>query len=449
MFKSVNPYNGELLAEFQSDKNIELKLQKAESAYKVWSKTPLSFRKELVEKFANKLEDKAGAFGRIISLEMGKILQEAAIELNKCVVTTRYYADNAENYLQPQILNTRYHKSYYAFESMGTILSIMPWNFPFWQALRFAIPNLLLGNTVLLKHAPNVLWSAKNIEETFREAGFDEGIFQCLNIEVSDVEKVISDKRIKGVTLTGSNVAGASVASLAGKYLKKSVLELGGSDPFIVLKDANLEDAVQTATLSRFQNAGQTCIAAKRWIIESSIYDEFKDRVLSQVQTLKVGNPLEEGITTGPVARPDLALKIENQVKSLTAAGANPITKWNRTNCLIQPQILEISRGLSLSFTEELFGPVACLIKAKDADEAIEIANETSFGLGASLWTKDIEKGENLMQQINAGAVYLNGMTKSEGAIPFGGTNNSGYGRELAVYGMHEFANIKSYAISK
>jgi succinate-semialdehyde dehydrogenase/glutarate-semialdehyde dehydrogenase len=449
MFKSVNPYNGELLAEFQSDKNIELKLQKAESAYKVWSKTPLSFRKELVEKFANNLEEKAGAFGKIISLEMGKILQEAAIELNKCVVTTRYYADNAENYLQPQILNTRYHKSYYAFEPMGTILSIMPWNFPFWQALRFAIPNLLLGNTVLLKHAPNVLWSAKNIEETFREAGFDEGIFQCLNIEVSDVEKVISDKRIKGVTLTGSNVAGASVASLAGKYLKKSVLELGGSDPFIVLKDANLEDAVQTATLSRFQNAGQTCIAAKRWIIESSIYDEFKDRVLSQVQTLKVGNPLEEGITTGPVARPDLALKIENQVKSLTAAGANPITKWNRTNCLIQPQILEISRGLSLSFTEELFGPVACLIKAKDADEAIEIANETSFGLGASLWTKDIEKGENLMQQINAGAVYLNGMTKSEGAIPFGGTNNSGYGRELAVYGMHEFANIKSYAISK
>lgn len=449
MFKSVNPYNGELLAEFQSDKNIELKLQKAESAYKVWSKTPLSFRKELVEKFANNLEEKAGAFGKIISLEMGKILQEAAIELNKCVVTTRYYADNAENYLQPQILNTRYHKSYYAFEPMGTILSIMPWNFPFWQALRFAIPNLLLGNTVLLKHAPNVLWSAKNIEETFREAGFDEGIFQCLNIEVSDVEKVISDKRIKGVTLTGSNVAGASVASLAGKYLKKSVLELGGSDPFIVLKDANLEDAVQTATLSRFQNAGQTCIAAKRWIIESSIYDDFKDRVLSQVQTLKVGNPLEEGITTGPVARPDLALKIENQVKSLTAAGANPITKWNRTNCLIQPQILEISRGLSLSFTEELFGPVACLIKAKDADEAIEIANETSFGLGASLWTKDIEKGENLMQQINAGAVYLNGMTKSEGAIPFGGTNNSGYGRELAVYGMHEFANIKSYAISK
>ena len=449
MFKSINPYNGELLAEFPVEKDIELKLQKADSAFKTWSKTSLSYRISLVQNFASKLEERSEVYGKVISLEMGKVLQEAAIELNKCVVTTRFYAENAESYLEPHILNTRYHKSYYAFEPMGAILSIMPWNFPFWQALRFAIPNILLGNTVLLKHAPNVLWSAKNIEETFREAGFEEGIFQCINVDIPEVEKVISDNRVKGVTLTGSSTAGSSVAALAGKYLKKSVLELGGSDPFIVLKDANIEDAVKMATLSRFQNAGQTCIAAKRWIIEDSIYEVFKERVLEEVNTLKVGNPLETGITTGPVARPDLAEKIEGQVKSLISGGANSLTEWQRTNCMIQPQVLEVSRTLSSSFTDELFGPVACLIKANDEEEAVKIANETSFGLGASLWTSDLEKGESLMHRINAGAVYLNGMTKSEGAIPFGGTNNSGYGRELAVYGMHEFANIKSYAISK
>lgn len=449
MFRSTNPFNGEIIAEFEPEKNLDSKIQKSQIAYNSWSKTTLEHRAHLIERFAAKLEEKTDQFAKTISLEMGKVLNEAFIELNKCIVTARFYTENTPAYLETVSLSTRYHKSYYTFEPIGSILAIMPWNFPFWQALRFAIPNLLLGNTILLKHAPNVLLSAKNIEDTFKEAGFEEGVFQCLNIEINETEKVISNPIVKGVTLTGSNISGSSVAALAGKYLKKSVLELGGSDPFVVLKDADLDHAVKMATLSRYQNAGQTCIAAKRWIVEADIYDNFKARILQEVSTLKVGNPLSEDTTTGPVARLDLAEKIESQVSSLITKGAKNLTVWNRENCLIQPQVLEVSRDTLRNFKDELFGPVGCLVKANNENEAIEIANETSFGLGSSLWTRDIEKGEKLMKEINAGSVYLNGMVKSEGAIPFGGTNNSGYGRELAAYGLHEFANIKSYAISK
>lgn len=451
MFKSLNPYNGEVIAKFkaESENDIESKLINSNAAFESWSKKSVEERIRHLQVFSKNLQNKIEPYSKIITLEMGKTLKEAEREISKCIVTIDYYAEHAEDYLKTVYLNTQHQKAYYTFEPSGLILAIMPWNFPFWQALRFAIPNLILGNTVLLKHAPNALWSAKNIEDTFIEAGFDEGVFQCINIDIPLVEKVIADKRVKGVTLTGSDRAGSSVASLAGKHLKKSVLELGGSDPFIVLNDADIKKAAKAAVQSRFQNSGQTCIAAKRWIVESKVYDEFKAAVMEEIKGLKTGNPLDDETTNGPVARIDLAEKIESQVNELLDSGAVSLTKWERENCLIQPQILEVNRNTMLQFTEELFGPVGCLIKADNEKEAIQIANETDYGLGASLWSADIEKAEGLVHSINAGYLFINGLVKSEAGIPFGGVNNSGYGRELGVYGMHEFARIKSYIIAK
>jgi succinate-semialdehyde dehydrogenase/glutarate-semialdehyde dehydrogenase len=325
----------------------------------------------------------------------------------------------------------------------------MPWNFPYWQALRFAIPTILAGNVVLLKHAPNVFMSATTLEKLFIEAGFEKGVFQNLFVDIDKIESVVADPFIKGVTLTGSNLAGSSLASLAGKYLKKSVLELGGSDPFVVLADANIENAATFAVKSRFQNAGQTCIAAKRWIVVEDVYEEFLNNVSSKINKLKAGDPFDTETDFGPVARLDLAEKIEGQINFLVNKGAVKLISGVRTGCLITPTLLEINRQLSHSFTEELFGPVACIIKAKDSEEAIEIANETNFGLGASLWTQDLENGENLLQKLNAGNVYLNSMVKSDASMPFGGINQSGYGRELGIYGFHEFCNVKSYIIEK
>ena len=451
MFYSINPFNGEKIAEFRilTEREIEEKISKADFAFKTWCRKPLEERIESIRLFASELQKRVEPYSRVISLEMGKILDESVREINKCILTAGFYADHAPDYLQTVNINAKHYKSYYTYEPYGVTLAIMPWNFPFWQALRFAIPNLILGNTVLLKHAPNVLWSAKNIEETFLEAGFAEGVFQTVNADIPEVEKIIADKRVKGVTLTGSSTAGSSVASLAGKYLKKSVLELGGSDPFVVLKDADLALAAKTATLSRFQNSGQTCIAAKRWIVTEEVYEPFKQLILEELNHFKTGDPFDTETTNGPVARLDLAEKIEGQVDFLIQSGAKPLSEWQRENCMIKPMILEVSRGNMLHFTEELFGPVGCLVKAKDENEAIEIANETHYGLGASIWTKDLERGEGLMTQIEAGNVFLNGMVKSEGLIPFGGINGSGYGRELGSYGIHEFAKLKSYVLSK
>lgn len=448
MLKSINPYSQELVAGFEPERDPAAKVKAAHLAFTAWGNLSLDERKGYLLAFATLLEKRKEEYARMITLEMGKLLNEALAEVEKCIVTTRFYAGEAENYLQPVAVHSSHRQSWYAFEPVGVVLAIMPWNFPFWQVLRFAVPNLLLGNTVILKHASNVLGSAANMESAFREAGFPPGTFQSVNLQSSHIETLISDPLVKGVTLTGSGPAGSNVASLAGKYLKKSVLELGGSDPFVVLKDADLDAAAAIAVRSRFQNSGQTCIAAKRWIVEKDIYDAFRERVLHHVAQLHPGDPLNPATTLAPVARIDLADTLEEQVKQLVKQGARNLTSPERDRCLLAPQVLEVSRSQAAGYHQEVFGPVGFLIPASGADEAIAIANETPFGLGASLWTSDLSRGTALMQKIRSGAVFLNSMVKSEGPVPFGGTGESGYGRELGSFGMHEFANIKSYAVN-
>jgi succinate-semialdehyde dehydrogenase/glutarate-semialdehyde dehydrogenase len=448
-FKSINPANGEVIASFEEDADYALKIRLGEKSFDRWKNTGIEERIKLMLNLAVILEARKAELAKEISLEMGKTLKSATAELEKCAITAKYYCQIAEEQLGSIEVSNYAHKAYYKYEPQGGILAVMPWNFPYWQALRFAIPTILAGNVVLLKHAPNVFISATTLEKLFIEAGFENGIFQNLLVGIDKIESIVADPFIKGVTLTGSNLAGSSLASLAGKYLKKSVLELGGSDPFVVLADANIENAATFAVKSRFQNAGQTCIAAKRWIVVDEVYEEFLNNVSEKINKLKAGDPFNTESDFGPVARLDLAEKIEGQINFLVKKGAKKLINGVRNGCLLTPTLLKISRDLSHSFTEELFGPVACIIKAKNTDEAIEIANETNFGLGASLWSQNLEEGEHLLQKLNAGSVYLNSMVKSDASMPFGGINQSGFGRELGVYGFYEFCNVKSYIIEK
>jgi succinate-semialdehyde dehydrogenase / glutarate-semialdehyde dehydrogenase len=449
IFESINPFDQKKIAEFEtsSDSRTETKLNKSTTAFKDWKKTTLDFRCEFILKFAKILESKKTELAQMVSLEMGKTFTSATAEIEKCILTTKYYAENAEFLLAKKNVKTTAAESYFVFEPMGTILAIMPWNFPFWQALRFVIPNILAGNVVVLKHAPNVQMCAGKLESMFLEAGFEEGVFQNLIIDINQVEQVIAHQSIKGVTLTGSSQAGKSVAQIAGKHLKKTVLELGGSDPFIVLADADLKKAAYWACKSRFQNAGQTCIAAKRWIVVENVFEEFKNEVLKVIKTLKTGDPFDINTTYGPLARKDLVENLQIQKNKLINQGAQIIINGHIIDNLVSPTFLQISREISHNFSEEIFGPMACIIKAKDENEAINIANETSFGLGSSIWTSDLDKAKQLGKLINAGGVYINSMVKSDPALPFGGINNSGFGRELGAYGITEFTNIKTYWI--
>ena len=449
IFKSINPANGEVLASFTEDIDYFSKIRIAEQTYDRWKKADIKERIRLMLNLADILEARKTELAKEISLEMGKTLKSATAEIEKCAITAKYYCRTAEEQLRSIEVKNYAYKAYSQYEPQGGVLAVMPWNFPYWQALRFAIPTILAGNVILLKHAPNVFMSATKLEAIFIEAGFEKGIFQNLLVGIDKIESIVADQFIKGVTLTGSNIAGSSLASLAGKYLKKSVLELGGSDPFLVLADANIDNAATFAVKSRFQNAGQTCIAAKRWIVVEDIYEEFINNVSDKINKLIAGDPFDVATDFGPVARLDLAKKIEGQIDFLVNHGARKLIGGERVGCLLPPTLLEVSRDLSHSFTEELFGPVACITKAKNTEEAIEIANETSFGLGASLWTQDLENGELLLKKLNAGNVYLNSMVKSDASMPFGGINQSGYGRELGVYGLHEFCNVKSYIIEK
>lgn len=384
MFKSIDPYRQETISEFQPDLLPSRRVLAADAAFNEWSRLELARKKDYLLAFARVLESKKQEYATTISREMGKRLVESLAEVDKCITTTKFYAEEAQQYLAPVPLSTSADRAWSSFEPLGS----------------------------------------KRIEE------------------------LISDPRIKGVTLTGSGPAGASVAGLAGKYLKKTVLELGGSDPFVVLKDADVAQAATVAVQSRFQNAGQTCIAAKRWIVEKEVYPEFKDKVVSLTEQLRVGDPFSAATTLAPVARLDLAETLEGQLETLAKLGAKPLLSWKRDRCLFSPQVLEVDRRTAANYQEELFGPIGMLIQAESSSEAIAIANETPFGLGASLWTRDTVQGQHLMQQIKAGAVFMNGMVKSEGPVPFGGIGESGYGRELGPYGMHEFANIKSNVIA-
>ncbi|KOY85168.1 succinate-semialdehyde dehydrogenase [bacterium 336/3] len=446
-FESRNPFTEELITSFESLKTsqIEQKLTLAKQAYASWKNIPFDKKSTLFFRVSEILEKNKEQYAQLITVEMGKVIREARAEIEKCAMLCRYYAENAEKHLVDEIVATEGTKSYIRFEPLGAVFAVMPWNFPFWQAFRFAIPSLMAGNVAFLKHAPNVPQCALAIENIFLQAGFEEGVFQNLFLEITDVESIIASDIVQAVTLTGSERAGSQVASLAGKYLKKTVLELGGSDAFVVLADADLDITIPNARLSRMINMGQSCIAAKRFIVEEDIYESFLQKFIDSFKKLQFGNPLEESSDYACLARPDLAKNIENQVQRSIEQGANMILGNSKANkAFFEPTILTNITPHMLVFNEELFGPVASVIVVQDENEAIQLANRSVYGLGASVWTKDLEKGEKVAQQLEAGSCFVNAIVKSTPLLPFGGIKRSGYGRELSIAGIREFVNMKA-----
>lgn len=451
--KSINPYNNKTIQEYKqhsyTDINESIDLMQEE--FSRWKETDFSERADLLKNAAKILEERKQELAELISLEMGKIIGESIAEVEKCAWVCRYYAENGEKFLTDEIIETDAGKSFVAFEPLGIVLAVMPWNFPFWQVFRFAAPALMAGNAGLLKHASNVPGCAMAIEEVFRQAGFPEHIFKALLIHSSYVAHIIENKHVKAITLTGSEAAGSAVAECAGKNLKKTVLELGGSDPFIVLDDADLELAAKTAVTARMINMGQSCIAAKRFIVSESVQDVFIEKIKEILDHLKPGDPLDPNTNLAPLARMEFVNDLENQVERSVEMGARLITGGKSPDvegCFYEPGILSnVSREMP-AFREEIFGPVFPVITAQDEEEAIKLANDSNYGLGGSVWTKDIERGERIARRIETGAVFVNGLTKSDPRLPFGGIKNSGYGRELSHYGIKEFVNIKTIWIS-
>jgi succinate-semialdehyde dehydrogenase / glutarate-semialdehyde dehydrogenase len=449
MFKSINPYNQTLIEEFDSDSPavVDKKVQSAAAAFRSWRKTSFQERSERMRRAAVILRQNKEEYARTISLEMGKVIAEATAEVEKCANGCDYYAENAERFLSDISVSTEASKSFIAFQPLGPVLAIMPWNFPFWQVFRFAAPALMAGNVGLLKHAANVCRCSLTIEKVFREAGFPDGAFQSLLVDSKNVADIIARDEIAAVTLTGSEFAGTQVASAAGKNLKKTVLELGGSDPFIVLEDADLQLAAKVATQSRMQNAGQSCIAAKRFIVVERVKDEFTHLFQKNIESLKQGDPFATGTTTGPIARVDLAEDVENQVKKSVQAGAHLVLGGERSGCNFQPALLENVKPGMVAFDEEVFGPVASVIRVKNEMEAVVVANASRYGLGSSVWTRDKDRGEKVAREIESGCVFVNSLMRSDQRLPFGGIKKSGYGRELSELGIKEFVNAKSIYI--
>ncbi|HEU4520831.1 MAG TPA: NAD-dependent succinate-semialdehyde dehydrogenase [Thermoanaerobaculia bacterium] len=446
---SVNPATGETLATFNalSDGEIEQKLQRAVGAFEVNRHRRFEERAVRMMRAAALLEERAAEYGRQITLEMGKPVKAAVAEVQKCAWVCRYYAEHAAAFLADERVATDADDSYIRYEPLGPILAVMPWNFPFWQVFRFAAPALMAGNVGLLKHASNVPQSALAIEAIFRDAGFDHHEFQTLLISSSQVGILLDDDRIKAATLTGSEAAGASVASDAAKGIKKTVLELGGSDPFIVMPSADLDAAVQNGVKARVLNNGQSCIAAKRFIVHTDIAAEFEKRFVAAMQALKVGDPLDESVDIGPLATPQTLDDIDKQVRDSVAAGARVLTGGKRLggkgNFYAPTVVSDIPSGAAVN-QEETFGPVAALYRAADFDEAVKIANATRFGLGASVWTRDAAEARRFAEAIVSGQVFVNAIVASDPRLPFGGVKRSGFGRELGVHGIREFVNIKT-----
>ena len=450
MLQSIYPYDQSLIAEFEEHGVgiVDEKLNAAQKIFRSWKRESFSHRADLMKRAGGILRRDKGRLARIISMEMGKVLKEAEGEIEKCANACDFFADQAEDYLRDQEIKTDASRSLVAYQPMGVVLAIMPWNFPFWQVFRFAAPTLMAGNVGLLKHASNVSQCSLAIESIFTEAGFRQGVFQSLLIQSDKVDAVISDDRIAAVTLTGSEAAGTKVAATAGKNLKKTVLELGGSDPFIVLADADLELAARIATQSRMQNAGQSCIAAKRFIVIESIREEFLDRFTKNVKALRQGDPLLPETTTGPLARVDLAEDLDKQVKRSVSSGALVVAGATRKDANYQPAILDhVGPGMP-AFEEEMFGPVAAVINARDEDDAVAIANRNRYGLGSSVWTRDPQRGERIARRIESGSVFVNSLMRSDQRLPFGGIKKSGYGRELSELGIKEFMNAKTIYIA-
>ncbi len=448
-FSSINPATGETIEEFSAHTPAQLDqaLERAADAYSRHRRSSFAERSQNMMRVADVLEAREEEWARIMTREMGKLLTAAREEVQKCARGCRFYAENAERLLAETNTDLDQARAVIRCQPLGPVLAIMPWNFPFWQVIRFAAPALMAGNVGLLKHAGNVPRCALALEEIFREAGFGSGIFQTLLIDSDQVPRLIEDDRVKAVTLTGSEKAGAAVASAAAKQIKKAVLELGGSDPFIVRPDADLRAAVATGVKSRTINTGQSCIAAKRFIIDATIADRFEQEFVAQMRALRVGDPMEAETELGPLATESILEGVDKQVQASVKAGARLLCggkRMKRPGFFYEPTVLaDIPEGTPAR-DEEVFGPVAALFRVGDAEEAVRLANKTSFGLGASVWTKDAAEQEFFANEIEAGMVFINGMVASDPRIPFGGIKKSGFGRELGAEGIREFVNVKT-----
>lgn len=448
-FEVINPATGEKVTEIPAwdSQQLETALDAVAQVSPLWRKTPMTDRCALMHKAAEVLRANAEKYAAIITQEMGKLIKDARAEVEKCATVCDFYADKGPDFLADESIESDAGKSYVAYLPLGTVLAVMPWNFPLWQVFRFAAPGLIAGNTGVLKHASNVPQCALLIEEVFKEAGFPENVFRSLMIRASQVKAVIEDKRVHAVTLTGSEPAGRQVAATAGNSLKKSVLELGGSDAFIVLEDADLDLTVENAVISRFLNTGQSCIAAKRFIVVDAIAEDFIARFQAGVEALKAGDPMDESTSLAPMAREDLRDDLHVQVTETIAAGAVAVTGCeviDRPGAFYQGSILDRVEPGMRAYHEELFGPVAIVIRARDEDDALRIANDSPYGLGGSVWTQNSARGEELARQVESGCTFVNGMVKSDSRLPFGGIKNSGYGRELSQHGIREFTNAKT-----
>jgi len=451
--ESINPANGELIKKYTpySQQEVASKLEQTHQTWLSWKETSFADRAKPMKEMANVLRKKKAELARLMALEMGKPLKAGEGEVEKCAVCCEYYAENAERILQPELIKTEATKSYATFKPLGVILAIMPWNFPFWQVFRFVAPGLMAGNAGVLKHSSNVGGCALAIEEIVKEAGFPANLFQTLLIGSDAVDQVIENRYVKAVTLTGSTGAGIKVATKAGSLLKKTVLELGGSDPYLILKDADLEYAAKICTESRLVNSGQSCIAAKRFIVVQEVAEEFIDLFKKHMEAKVMGDPLDPKTEVGPQARIDLRNELHSQVEKSIEQGAKCILGGfipDDKNAFYPPTILvDVKKGMP-AYEEELFGPVAAVMIAKDEQEAIDIANDSVFGLGSAVFCKDLERAENIAaNELNAGNSFVNDYVKSDPRLPFGGVNQSGYGRELGSYGIKEFVNIKTIYI--
>jgi len=447
--ESVEPATQTVRARFDShsEADVSAAIAAADAAFRTWRMVPIAERAIRMRLLAQVLRDRKDRYAELITTEMGKPITEARAEIEKCAWTCDYYAEHAAGYLADEQVETNARASYVAFEPLGIILAVMPWNYPFWQVVRFLAPALMAGNAALLKHASNVPQCALAIEEAVRDAGFPPGLLRTLLLSGADVEPVIGDDRVRAVTLTGSTATGARIAELAGRAVKKAVLELGGSDPFIVLRDADLAAAAETAAKARFQNAGQSCIAAKRFLVEAPVAAEFERRFADAIRALRVGDPLDPATQVGPLAREDLREALERQVAASVRLGARVVVGGKKragTGWFYEPTLLaDVTEEMPV-LNEETFGPVAALMAVRDADEAVRIANSSRYGLGAALWTADEDAARAIARRIESGSVFINGMVASDPRLPFGGVKQSGYGRELSGFGIREFVNIQT-----
>jgi succinate-semialdehyde dehydrogenase/glutarate-semialdehyde dehydrogenase len=448
-FASVNPATGTTIEHIEADRpeRVEEKIRLSAKRFSTWRDSAMQDRAKLLQAAARELRSRIEEYAGAMTREMGKPIAQSRAEVEKCAWVCEYYADNAAEMLSREMIATDAESSYVRFDPLGPVLAVMPWNFPFWQVFRFAAPALMAGNTALLKHASNVPRCAILIEEVFRNAGFPEGCFQTLMISSSAVADVLAHPAVAAATLTGSEYAGSKVAEAAGRAIKKTVLELGGSDPFIVLEDADVAEAARTGARARMLNTGQSCIAAKRFIVVEAVAARFTSLFVDAMRAMVVGDPADETTEVGSMAREDLLLELDAQVRATVDAGATLLLGGERIDgvgAFYPPTVVSDVRPGMAMYEQETFGPAAAIITVRDEDHAVDVANESAFGLGASVWTKDLPRGERIAARIEAGAVFVNGLVKSDPRLPFGGVKRSGYGRELAHYGIKEFTNVKT-----